>query len=159
MRSPKTKVRPSFQDGMKQWMNDSDWTFFATFTTPYEMTLPSARRLADRTHKSWAKLSGNQCRMLWVAEGNELRDGHHLHALVKVPEDFRKDHLYGTLIESYQVAVGAKAHTIDRNTGKVKYTGRGRIDLQRYDKRRNASGYLTKYMLKAHTLLDWDILY
>ena len=134
-----------------------DWTFFATFTTPYEMTLPSARRLADRVHSMWGRMADGQCRILWVAERNELRDGHHLHALVWMPENFRQPHLHAALCEAYSVAaVGGKA--LSNDGGKVTYERRARIDLQRYDKRRNASGYLTKYMTKSRDLLDWDIL-
>jgi hypothetical protein len=134
-----------------------DWTFFATFTTPYEMTLPSARRLADRVHSMWGRMADGQCRILWVAERNELRDGHHLHALVWMPEHFRQPHLHAALCEAYSVAaVGGKA--LSNDGGKVTYERRARIDLQRYDKRRNASGYLTKYMTKSRDLLDWDIL-
>jgi hypothetical protein len=134
-----------------------DWTFFATFTTPYEMTLPSARRLADRVHSMWGRMADGQCRILWVAERNELRDGHHLHALVWMPENFRHPHLHAALCEAYSVAaVGGKA--LSNDGGKVTYERRARIDLQRYDKRRNASGYLSKYMTKGRDLLDWDIL-
>lgn len=134
-----------------------DWTFFATFTTPYEMTLKSARRLAGRVHSTWGRMSDGQCRILWVAERNELRDGHHLHALVWMPENFRHPHLHAALCEAYSVAaVGGQA--ISNEGGKVTYKRRARIDLQRYDKRRNASGYLAKYMTKGRDLLDWDIL-
>lgn len=141
------------------WMDAQDWTYFATFTTHYPMTLKAARRLAGRTHASWAKMTGGDCRLLWVAERNELRDGHHLHALVAVPDAFRQPHLYSALIEAYQIMAGAKAVQIDKATGKTKYTQRSRIDLQSFDKRRNASGYLTKYMTKGSQLLDWDIHY
>lgn len=135
-----------------------DWTYFATMTTPYEMTLKSARRLAENTHRSWSRMTGRQCRLLWVAERNELRDGHHIHGLVWVPDNFRDPHLHYALCEAYQVCTGAKAQTIDKRTGKVKYDKWSRIDLQAYDKKRNAGGYLTKYMTKASSLLDWDIL-
>jgi hypothetical protein len=134
-----------------------DWTFFATFTTPHPLSLYSARTLANRVHGKWGRLSDGQCSILWVAERNELRDGHHLHALVKLPEHFRQPHLHAALCEAYSVAaVGGKA--LSNDGGKVTYERRARIDLQRYDKRRNASGYLTKYMTKSRDLLDWDIL-
>lgn len=96
--------------------------------------------------------------MLWVAERNELRDGHHLHALVKVPDQFRDKHLHYALCEAYQVCTGARAKSIDKVTGKVTYNRWSRIDLQEYDKRRNAGGYLTKYMTKGSEMLDWDLL-
>jgi hypothetical protein len=159
MRSPKAKVQ-TFHQALSTWMGDMDWTFFATLTTRYPMTLKSARRLAERTHTSWSLMTGGDCRMLWVAERNELRDGHHLHALVAVPDAFRAPHLHHALCEAYQAMAGTgTVERIDKATGKAKYTQWSRIDLQRYDKRRNASGYLTKYMTKANELLDWDLRY
>jgi hypothetical protein len=160
MRSPKAKVQQTFQAALSGWMGGMDWTFFATLTTHYPMTLKSARRLAERTHTSWSKMTAGDCRMLWVAERNELRDGHHLHALVAVPDAFRAPHLHHALCEAYQAMAGTgTVERIDKATGKAKYTQWSRIDLQRYDKRRNASGYLTKYMTKANELLDWDLRY
>lgn len=155
-RSAGPKVQ-TWRDGIGTMVDGRPWTFFATFTTPYEMSLKAARRLCDRVHGSWSRLSDDQCTMFWVAERNECRDGHHVHALVDVPEKFRAPQLYGSLIESYQWMVGAKAETIDRETGEVKYTGRGRIDLRKFDNRRNATSYLTKYVTKGD-LADWDFL-
>lgn len=156
--SPKANLRPSFRDALVGFVNDLDWTFFATLTTPYAMTLPSARRLAERTHNSWSRMADGSCRMLWVAERNQLRDGHHLHALVTLPSQFTQPYLFNALCEAYQAQTGAKAATIDRSNGKATYTQWSRIDLRRYDRRRNASGYLSKYMTKADELLDWDLL-
>jgi hypothetical protein len=157
MRSPKAKLRPTFRDAMVTWLNGMEWTFFATLTTPYEMNLRNARSLAERTNRSWSLMADGQCRFLWVAERNQLRDGHHLHALVKVPDNFTHPHLHAALCEAYQAMAGGKVETIDRATGKTKYRQWARIDLRRFDKRRNASGYLSKYMTKANELLDWDI--
>lgn len=140
-------------------MGGMDWTFFATLTTPYQMTLKSARRLAERTHTSWSRLAAGDCTMLWVAERNELRDGHHLHALIRVPDAFRQPHLHAALCEAYQVQTGGTVARIDKATGKTTWSRWSRIDLQAYDRRRNAGGYLTKYMTKANSLLDWDLIY
>lgn len=158
MTSSKAKLRTEFREAVVGWCGGMEWTFFATFTTPYAMTLKSARSLAGRTHNSWSRMTNGQCMILWVAEKNELRDGHHLHALVWVPDHFKQRHLHYALCEAYQVCAGAKAETIDKRTGKVTYRSWSRIDLQAYDKRRNAGGYLTKYMTKSSELLDWDIL-
>ena len=102
---------------------------------------------------------GEGIRTIWVAERNELRDGHHLHLLLSLPKRFHDKGHYGQLVETYQRMVGAKAERIDKHTGHIKWANAGRIDLQRFDKRRNASGYLTKYILKGKKgqLLDWDI--
>jgi hypothetical protein len=100
----------------------------------------------ERTHRSWKVLADGDCRVFFVMERNQLRDGHHLHALVHVPDRFHQPHLYGALIDTYQVMVGA---TVERNDGgKLKWKGRGRIDLRKFDKRKNAAGYCLKYMMK-----------
>ena len=39
-----TKVQQSFGN----WLQSHSWTHWATFTTPYTLTLPSARRLMNR---------------------------------------------------------------------------------------------------------------
>lgn len=156
MRSAIPKI-PSFRDAVVDWIGGQDWTFFATLTTPYQMSLRSARRLAERTHRSWDRMANGHCTMLWVAEKNELRDGHHLHALVRVPDEFHAPHLHKAMCEAYQVQAGGTVDTIDRTTGAVKFTKWSRIDLQRFDRRRNAAGYLAKYMTKGNELLDWDV--
>jgi len=143
-------------------MDGMEWSFFVTLTTPYELSLGSGRRLVERTHNQWRRLlmgEGEGIRTIWVAERNELRDGHHLHLLLSLPKRFHDKGHYGQLVETYQRMVGAKAERIDKHTGHIKWANGGRIDLQRFDKRRNASGYLTKYILKGKKgqLLDWDI--
>ena len=53
--------------GYSDWINDQPWTNFPTFTTSYELTLPSARRLMERTHLAFKRYAGD-CRLFWVAE-------------------------------------------------------------------------------------------
>ena len=151
----------SLASSLGSWMNGMEWSFFVTLTTPYELSLPSGRRLVERTHSQWGTLlvaDGEGIRTMWVAERNELRDGHHLHLLLSLPKRFHDKGHYGQLVEAYQRMVGAKVERIDRHTGHITWANKGRIDLQRFDKRRNASGYLTKYILKGTKgqLLDWD---
>ncbi len=89
-------------------------------------------------------------------ERNELRDGCHLHALVDVPDKFRELHWYVTLVDAYQAMAGA---TVIRNdNGKVTWEGRSRIDMRRYNGRKDAGGYAAKYASKSNGPDNWDIL-
>lgn len=128
-------------------------------TAPYPkgLSLPAARRLAERTHKGLKELADGDCRMFFVMERNQLRDGHHMHALLYMPDRFHQPHLYQAIIDTYQAKVGAKVERNDR--GKLTWSGRGRIDVQRFDKRKNAAGYCLKYMMKARNgPADYDLL-
>lgn len=95
--------------------------------------------------------------MFWAAERNELRDGHHMHALVRLPPEFHEKELYTKLCRKYSTITGAAKHRYCRVTGEERWkSSNARIDLQRYDPKRTASGYLTKYLLKGRGT-DYDI--
>lgn len=153
--NPSQKLAKAYGD----WLNTMPWTFFVTMTAPYPngLSLPAARRLAERTHKGLKALADGNCTMFFVMERNQLRDGHHMHALLHMPERFHQPHLYSGIIDTYQAMVGAK---LERNDGgKLTWSGRGRIDVQRFDKRKNAAGYCLKYMMKARNgPADYDLL-
>lgn len=107
-------------------------------------------------------------------ERNELRDGCHLHALVHVPDQFRELHWYTTMIDAYQAMAGAKVKRNDN--GKIiwedgtvindgygerrvyGYGDRARIDMRRYNGRKDAGGYAAKYASKNNGPDNWDIL-
>ena len=71
-----------------KWINEEEWTFFTTLTTRYELTQKSTGRAAVRFHKSLKEISDDQCKMFFVSEKFELKDGYHLHALINLPEKF-----------------------------------------------------------------------
>jgi len=56
-------------------------SWFATLTTQYTLTLPSARRAAQR-FVDVAKRKQHKIAVFWFAEKYEAKDGYHLHALV-----------------------------------------------------------------------------
>jgi hypothetical protein len=56
-------------------------SWFATLTTQYTLTLPSARRAVQR-FVDVAKRKGHKIAVCWFAERYEAKDGYHLHALV-----------------------------------------------------------------------------
>lgn len=156
MGSAKAKLRTEWHNGMAKWIGGQPWTYFVTFTTPYEMSTKSARRLMDRTHRSWSLLTDGHCKLIYFMERNELRDGCHLHALVHVPDKFRQLHWYVTMVDAYQAMTGAKV--IKNEKGKVTWDGRARIDMRRYNGRKDAGGYAAKYASKNNGPDNWDIL-
>ena len=132
-----------------EWLDTLPWSFWCTLTTPYEMTLKQARRLAERTYQSWSELACGRCTMFYAAERNQLRDGHHLHALVLLPPEFHEPELYDELRKTYSTLTGARKYRYCRVTGDERWkSSDARIDLHKFDPKRNASGYLTKYLLK-----------
>ena len=161
-RLPTSKIaNPHHQlaQGYATWLNGMPWTFFVTFTVPYVngLSTAAARRLMERTHTTWKAMANGDCKFFYVTERNQLRDGHHMHALVSLPSHFTHPHMYGGLIDAYQAMVGAKVERNDK--GKLTWSGRGRIDIRKFDKRKNAAAYCLKYMMKAKNGPgDYDLL-
>lgn len=123
------------------WLETIKWNKFATFTTPYEMSLRSARRIMERYHGK-LKIEGQESWMFWVAEKFKLKDGYHMHALLKV--DFPWDNeLLWMLWQDVSVYKGQSS----------KYN---RCDIQNRNFKKKAGSYLCKYLLKNTS--DFDIL-
>jgi len=142
----------NYKQGYIDWLGGLEWDFFMTGTTRYDLSLKSARRLAERYFK-FIKQPGDL--MFWVAEKFEVKDGHHIHTLLRHTAEDQAE--YVRLINLWQCATGNKALNIDGqgiNWDKTKWN---RVDLQRYDPKRGAAGYVSKYVFKANA--DFDILY
>ena len=148
------------------------WTWFATFTTPYELTLPSARRLVERTVKEWRKIDAS-AKVFWVAEKFELKDGYHLHALVYAKDGEKR---FNEFVHTYQAMArgrvvgnvnGKDVRAVDKrlastvtqenyDDGNYSHVNAGlkpawcRIQLSKFDKRRAAAEYLVPYMFKEN---------
>lgn len=122
-----------------QWLKDYDWSFWATMTTKYELTLPSARRAAEGFYKQVGK--AGDFRMFWCAEPFDVRDGYHLHALIHVSDLLP----YKFLVDAYQVVTGNKELSKDRWN---------RIQLRKYNPKLGAGYYVSKYITK--NLADYD---
>lgn len=150
-------------DAYEDWINSIEWTFFCTFTTPYTLTLNSARRLMERTQERYKSYAG-ECSLFWVAEPFEAKDGYHTHGLLKLPKSMvNKDgsvnrHHFQNLLDTYQAMTGAKVIANDK--GKLSYDQWNRIDLKKFDKRKNAGKYALKYIKKSQKGKgDYDILF
>lgn len=148
------KSKPKRNDYPKElaaWLEKTDWTFFCTFTTPYEMTLKSARRLMENYHRK-LKENGIFSTMFWVAERFECKDGYHTHALMYVPcsEDFIPL-ARTTAFESWQKVSVTKTQESTREDGKVF----NRADIQKI-RPKKGTHYLCKYVTKPNS--DYDLI-
>ncbi len=127
------------------------WNYFATFTTPYELTLKSARRLMVKFHKAM-KIPGREDWMFWVAEKYKLKDGYHLHALIKTSAPWDAESLW-LLYQDKSVYNGQKSN---RKDGKVY----NRCDIRKRDPKKSAVEYMLKdvrYVTKYMGRFDYDI--
>ena len=125
------------QDELGKWLGGHDWTFWATPTTGYTMTLNSARRAMHRLHDILDRRSPTT--MFWAAERFDCKEGYHTHTLIKTNDDFN------LIVQAWQKASGG-----------IKEGSWQRIQLDHYDKQLGASHYLSKYVTKKIT--DYDLL-
>jgi len=139
----------NYKSEYANYLQTFNWDFFATFTTRYSLTLPSARRVMERLHSRAANKYGG-IRLFWVAEPFDCKDGYHTHALV-----FLKDRLlkeipvkpevdFTCLKQSWDIV--SKSSPVDTNW----------TTLKRYDPELGACGYVGKYILKKNS--DYDLL-
>jgi hypothetical protein len=128
------------QQVLGEWLNEFDWMYWCTFTTKNTMTLQSARRMAQGMDKY---LSGAyHWKMFWCAEPFDIKEGHHLHALIQMSDVHAFEKIKGT----WQAVSGAK--WIEE--GKKE----NRCQIQMYDKKLGAGHYVSKYITKE--LADYD---
>jgi hypothetical protein len=115
------------------------WDYFVTFTTRYELTLKSTRRLMERFMEKTGNESFMKQRLFWVAERYECKDGFHAHGLLASRLDYKD------LVQAYQVVTGAK-RSGDWSA----------ITLKKYNSSQAAAKYCAKYILKRYS--DYDFL-
>jgi hypothetical protein len=142
--------------------------WFATLTTQYKLTLPSARRAVQR-FVSVVKRNGNKIVVCWFAERYELKDGFHLHALVASTAT-RKE-----LNESWAIATRAnKTHALqiandnniaitdaifaDDNEPHLRELMQSRSNFQPLKRGLKGGAYASKYITKGGNVTDYDIV-
>ena len=138
------------------WLKAQPWSFFCAGTTRYELTLKSARRLAERFYKAILNQAPS-VNMFWAAEPFDVKEGHHIHFLVYFDKSPTPG-LFKTLIDLWQWCTGNKALFIYAGTNKIEWEkdSWNAINLRDYDSKRGAAGYTAKYMNK--TRADYDYI-
>ena len=94
---------------------------------------------------------------MYAMEPNELRDGYHIHALLRMPKRFTGRGLFQTLLDMYRIKVGGKVKRNDNGMLTYEKGHNARVQLLPYDKKKKAGWYLTKYMVKKNGIDHWDI--
>lgn len=124
-----------------EWLEEIDWTYFATFTTPYELTLNSARRFMEIYYEVINKTPGENI-IFWVGEKFKLKDGCHVHALIKTTPFWSESDLWNLWQKKsrleYQISEGTY----------------NRCDIRKRDPKKAAGSYLCKYMTKSMSKED-----
>lgn len=133
---------------MGDWLNTKEWSHWTTLTTPYELTIKGARRLAHKFHK---KLSDNgSAEMFWACEPFDVKEGQHIHALVKAPPGMP----FEAIIETYQSVAGSEGWAriqLDEFNPKWK-----KESSEEHEESKGAAYYVGKYITKR--LSDYDYL-
>lgn len=127
----KVSVTPEYSN----YLDSIEWTHWCTFTTRYDLSMKSARRMSETIFNHLGNkndLFARIDKMFWVAEPFDVKDGFHIHALVQTNLDSK---------EIYEWT-------------KKRY---GRSLVLPYEKEKGAHSYVAKYITKS--LSDYDILF
>lgn len=175
------KIRKRDLEGMNlkgylEQLETVDWGYFGTFTTAGMLSLPAARRAMTRYHKMVNRVM--PCGMFWAAETFEMKRGYHVHALLN--PDFRYFEPIKT--EGYQLSLGRGGEGVKPKEPPAPFAAQkfvflcnawqwvthhvktpdgmskswNRVDMQLYDPKLGAAGYVTKYVTKKQA--DYDLL-
>lgn len=141
--------------------NDYECAYFATLTTQYTLTLPSARRAIAR-FSSICKRECGTMRGVWFAELYEAKDGYHLHALIA--SSLQRDMLNqcwavaSKANKSHEVAIHhANCQALANGTKSIKLAS-NRSAFVKLRKGGRAGMYASKYLAKGGTQIDYDII-
>jgi len=133
------------RDAVASFLDTWKWDYFGTFTTQYELSIKSTRRLMSVYS---AQLNLFNCRhglideptlVSWFAEVNPNRGGHHIHALIKSTISVQDQ------FQIWQKVSGAQWPKGPSN----------RVKIESYIRTLGANHYVSKYITKEHC--DWDI--
>jgi len=121
------------------------WDYFVTFTTEYELSIKSARRLMSNYASqlnlfNWSHGMADEPTLIsWFAEANPSRGGHHIHALLKTPLTIQDQFQLWQRVSGSQWPKG-QAH---------------RVKSESYIRTLGANYYVSKYISKDYC--EWDI--
>jgi hypothetical protein len=125
-----------------EWLGQFDWDYYCTFTTNYQLSLKSARRLMHRFYdmNDFKKLGGIS--LFWAAEPFDTKYGYHTHGLLKAPDGVP----IKFLSEIYQVAAGNVS---------LSQANWHKVDFVPYNNKLGATYYCGKYITRDSA--DYDI--
>jgi len=123
------------------WLNETEWQFYCTFTTKYSMSIKQARNAMKRLHSHLTSIYGN-IKLFWIAEPFDTKYSYHTHALVQFAEPFKKS-LKSILQNAWQIVSKGKGGKEYNNTV-----------IKPFDKSLGAHHYVSKYVQRNNA--DWD---
>lgn len=130
------------------WLEDQDWDFYCTFTTNYELTLKSARRIMVKLHDTLNK-NHSSTRLFWVAEPFDCKEGFHTHGLLYFHDrDYQNTSITGNSLDFELL----RRSWLRCNPKSAK----SYCKLERFQKSKGATSYVGKYMNKYRS--DYDLL-
>ena len=130
---------------VSQFLDTWKWDYFVTFTTDYELSLKSCRRLMVNyaARLNLFNLShgmpDDPTLLAWFCEANPNRGGHHIHALLKTPIGVQDQ------FQEWQKVSGSQWPKGQAN----------RVRSEAYIRTLGASYYVSKYVTKE--FCEWDI--
>lgn len=123
------------RDGLGEWLQGKDWTYWETLTHMHDVTPRASRRAVEAYLKAWAP-----DRAVWVVEHGRIGGRTHAHALTYY----------------------AQRRPDPSNLWHWWHARYGRARISPHDREKGATGYLLKSMRGAredHVRrgVDWDI--
>ena len=132
-------------DAVANFLDTWKWDYFGTFTTEYELSIKSTRRLMDvytaqlNLFNLKRGLIDEPTLVSWFAEVNPNRGGHHIHALIKSSIGVQDQFQVWQRVSGSQWPKGPS----------------NRVKIESYMRTLGANYYVSKYITKSHC--DWDI--
>lgn len=151
---PKQDPKPISRKSANQinyadWLESMQWDFYCTFTTNYELTLKSARRLMGRLHR---KLETNHSgsTFFWVAEPFDCKEGFHTHGLLRFDDrDYKNTSVTDGRSLDFELLRKSWLKVNPQSSNCY-------ATLERFQPSRGATSYVGKYMNKYRS--DYDLL-
>ena len=151
------------------FLDQRDWQLFSTFTTSRELTLKGARRSISKLHLL-LKQNNYPAEIFWCSEPYDVKEGQHIHALIKFvdldPCDDNRRHLIAAVDGWRQVVSDKKARvyserykkyeTKDRADGSTEITGGANFYLGKYLQKYNSDQDLFLPFSEHNKNLEFD---
>lgn len=137
--------RQEVQTEYGNFLNTMDWHYYLTLTTRYPLSLPSARRSAERFYNRIEREHGGS-RLFFVAEPFDTKHSYHLHGLIYLENRDVKINGLNTIRDAWRI---------------VSKGGKGKVNnftiVKRYKKDLGANFYIGKYLTRNNA--DYDLLF